>query len=113
MSIFDRARTEKTGFRYHDRIRPTEVEFSATPTGRFRDTIDGNAEWSVSITVRQNYWANQAQEESYRNAALRAAAQSLYQDVHRYLPHLELCIASGDREGALQAISDIRKELTP
>lgn len=113
MSIFRYIRTRPTGFRVIDRIRPVEIGLSVKPTGVTRPQIDSHAEFEVELVLRQNFWANRAQEEGRTKYAIDCIAADLYEDVLRELPRLRNAIASGDRDGALEAVSRIEQATRP
>lgn len=114
MSIFDKANVSDTGMYYPNSIRPVQVSLHGGETGAVRDyTSDRNQEWALEIRVRQTFWANQAQRRDAEKLAMQALAASLYGDVLRHLPHLRLCITSGDATGALTTIDMIEAATKP
>ena len=114
MSIFDRANVSDTGVFHYDRIRRPDVSLHCGDTGNVRPyTTDRSHEWALEIRLRQTFWANGAQRRDAEKIAMRALAASLYEDVLRHLPHLRLCISSGDYEGAMETIDLIEKATRP
>lgn len=113
MSIFKNATVHSTQMWRMNSLHKPEVTFSAEQTGRMRDTIDQSTEYVLELRLCQNFWANQAQRKHVENAARRALAAHLYEDVLREIPHLILAIESGDREEALEAALRIKQATQP
>lgn len=108
--LLERAHSRETGMLFYDRIRPMSVDLSVDTTGQIRPhTLDRNEEWELTLTLKQNYWANKAQREGVEKLAMRAIAADLYRDVLEVLPALRLAITSGDRDGALALTEQLSK----
>jgi len=113
VSIFDRSETKPTQ-RYVPTIGRPSVTFDCKETGGVKlDTFDSNEEWELRLVLAQRFWANRAQRPHVEQRARKALAAKLYEDVLRELPHLRLCIESGDTEGAREACARIQEACTP
>jgi hypothetical protein len=114
MSIFDSLRRKPTYMFAIDSIRPTDFKIRSEDTGRIKDyEISKNKEWIVSLTVSQNYWANDAQRDSAEKIAIECIAQALYNDVLPFIPRLKLAIQSGLKMDALRIVCEMERAMRP
>jgi len=113
MSIFDHVTCESTRMQRISTLHRPWFSQEAGQTGRMRDTIDKSTEYVLKLSLAQNFWANSAQRSSAQQAALRALAAYLYEDVLREIPRLILAIESGDREEALATALRIESATRP
>lgn len=111
MSIFDNAETAPTGHRV---IGRTRAPMTSEPTGEIKPhTLNANEEWELRLTFVQRFWANRVQRPRVEAMAREAMAAAVFADVLRELPHLRLCIESGDTLGAHEAVDRIERATKP
>lgn len=112
MSIFKNAESRPTHF-FLSIGRPV-AQSAIQETGEIRPhTLDRNEEWELRLTLSQKFWANRVQRPGVEKIARRALAAELYADVLRELPHLRLCIESGDVAGARESVERIEQATRP
>lgn len=89
------------------------LEFREDETGNtdFRG-FDDQREYCVSLRVSQTFWANKAQLHQARQYAEKALVDTLYKDVLRQLSIIAGMISSGSQDEALEAVLNLRKEIS-
>lgn len=106
-------RLRDTHHQVRDTIRPLHINVHLRDTGERAPRIDRHKEWELSLVFVQNFWANDAQRDMVCDHAMRTLCAQLYGEVHALLPLLELSIQSGDGDGAMRVIGQIRKAMEP
>lgn len=102
--------TDKRGF---DEFQAITASTTCNQTGEFKpNTLDRNTEWSLTLILRVNFWANQAQYHDARKIAEKVLVTKLYQDTLGDLAELRLQISNGNRMGAIMICDRIESKLT-
>lgn len=114
MSIFDNLRVQPTQMQYRDTIAQARTTMKIDQWADVGYHGFGvTHEYRLSLGVEQIFRANQAQFEQAREAALRAAADYLYEGVHKELSYIRVAVFGGDAEGVLAAVDRLQKAITP
>jgi len=112
MSILTELVTQNTGLRRFDTFKKPLLTLDCDETGNYRyHTIDANTEFLLKGTLCVPFWANSAQYNTARKAAVEVLVSRLYAEVFAILPELRLAISDGDREAALKLCGELEAEI--
>ena len=67
--------------------------------------------YSLSLTVRCNFWANNVSMDSQRSLAEKQLLELIYSDVARQLNRLKLCVGNSNKKEAFRVIKDIEDSI--
>ena len=115
MGLRERFVTGETGQRrelpWRTRLRPA-LEIEQRETGRVEPAgFATQREYTVSLRVYTNFWANTAQVSQAREIAERTVVAALYADAIERLQYITNLIYSGDQDEALAAVLELKREL--
>jgi hypothetical protein len=108
LNALDRLIETKTETRGFDEFASVHCK----KTGEIKDyTSDKNEEYVITLALRVNFWANQAQYNEARQFAEKVLVAKLYHEILGDLSELRLQISNGHRYEAMKICNSIESKL--
>lgn len=116
MSLLDRVRLERSDAKRIDPFdrKSFDVHEYVEETASTRPTeFSHQDQFRLVLNIETMFWANKAQFESHMQSARKLLYAELYKDIRSSLDRLTHAVFNGDREDALNIISQLRKAVEP